>query len=89
MDRIEACRSPTDLRCPHACGDGPKTGDKFMSLKLLSPRLWGWTEHAASLVQADKVVPTPVGMDQRSGAKIWPKSALSPRLWGWTSDNAI
>jgi len=53
-----------DLRCPHARGDGPKTGTPTRPESLLSPRPWGWTESRLKTEEGISVVPTPVGMDR-------------------------
>ena len=47
---------------PHARGDGPSQPIAGLSVKLFSPRPWGWSARSRALIFFPTVLPTPVGM---------------------------
>jgi len=64
MDRTHTASGCGMWRCPHTCGDGPTGRNSRKSTPTLSPHLWGWTGMVRRQANANRVVPTPVGMDR-------------------------
>ena len=65
MVRRRGLRCESRPSSPHPRGDGP-TRARIMKIRIwFSPPAWGWSDRAKGLMNANKVLPTRVGMVRR------------------------
>ena len=70
MDRDKEVAMAPFIGDPHARGDGPSILTPASVASARSPRAWGWTDGAHSLVETLGEIPTRVGMDRwRTGQR--------------------
>src|SRR5438067_734285 len=68
VDRYGSAPSGANWKFPHACGGGPCRPALSAATPQISPRMWGWTDHAEEARSVDANFPTHVGVDRPMGA---------------------
>src|SRR5690606_1676513 len=88
MVRRQAHHRRHGSSAPHARGDGPVIALARLDATVCSPRTWGWSFCAGSVVVKVSCAPHARGDGPRQGVALVRCGTCSPRTWGWSYGSA-